>query len=107
LPHPNFLGDFKSNGEVDAADYVIWRRTLGSSTALDGDGNGNLAVDPDDYAVWRSRFGDNTSDSPGRAPADGLEGIPEPATLSSLIAGLTVLHLCAFVRQNFASQAAN
>jgi hypothetical protein len=91
LASPKLLGDFNSNGAVDAADYVIWRRTLGSSTVLDGDGNGNRVVDPDDYAVWRSRFGDSTSDSLRGAQAGGLEGIPEPVTLTSLAAALACL----------------
>jgi hypothetical protein len=39
FPHfasPKLLGDFNSNGVVDAADYVIWGRTIGSSTVWTG-----------------------------------------------------------------------
>ncbi|HEY3394717.1 MAG TPA: choice-of-anchor Q domain-containing protein [Lacipirellulaceae bacterium] len=58
-PLPALLGDYNTNGVVDAADYVIWRKTLGSIvptyTCADGDGDG--AVDQDDCAIWRAHFG--------------------------------------------------
>ena len=55
-------GDYTRNGVVDAADYVIWRKTLGTTvnanSGADGSGNGN--VGPEDYGVWRSHFGQAT-----------------------------------------------
>ena len=33
-------GDFNNDNKVDAADYVIWRKTLGSTTNLQADANG-------------------------------------------------------------------
>ncbi len=55
-PH---TGDYNANHVVDAADYVLWRATLGASVAAhsgaDGDGSGK--VDAADYGVWRSNFG--------------------------------------------------
>ena len=50
-------GDFNLNGTIDAADYVLWRNTLGSTSNLAADGNGNRVVDSGDYTLWRSRFG--------------------------------------------------
>lgn len=56
-------GDFNLNGSVDAADYVLWRKTLGSTTNLQADQSGpsvgvpNGVVDQADYAYWRSNFG--------------------------------------------------
>jgi hypothetical protein len=57
---PVLPGDYNQNGEVDAADYVVWRRMRGSNVAqpysgADGDGDG--VVDSDDYSVWKSHFG--------------------------------------------------
>jgi hypothetical protein len=50
-------GDFNLNGTIDAADYVLWRNTLGSNSNLAADGNGNRVVDSGDYSIWRSQFG--------------------------------------------------
>jgi hypothetical protein len=56
---PELAGDYNYNDTVDAADYVVWRKTLGTSmpnySGADGDGNG--VVDQDDHAVWRAHFG--------------------------------------------------
>jgi hypothetical protein len=51
------LGDYNRNGVVDLADYVVWRKTLGSVTNLNADGNGNGSIDVGDYTVWRANFG--------------------------------------------------
>jgi hypothetical protein len=52
-------GDYNKNGTVDAADYAVWRATLGNSvTAHSGaDGDGDGIIDNDDYNVWRAHFG--------------------------------------------------
>lgn len=53
-------GDYNRNGLVDTADYVVWRKTLGTVVATAGDGaDGNLdgTVGPEDHGVWRENFG--------------------------------------------------
>lgn len=59
-------GDYNQNGVVDAADYTVWRDSLGDSvpafTGADGDGNG--IVDQQDYLVWRTNFGATTTTGP-------------------------------------------
>jgi hypothetical protein len=78
------LGDYNTNGVVDAADYILWRDTLGSmGMDLAADGNGNGTIDPGDYDVWRSHFG-NTSGGNGSGANSGLASnasLPEPPTL--------------------------
>ena len=57
---PLRLGDYNGSGAVDAADYVVWRKTLGNAASppfMGADGNGNGTIDPGDYEVWRANFG--------------------------------------------------
>jgi hypothetical protein len=56
---PPLTGDYNRDGAVDAADYVVWRKVLGTSvdpySGADGDGNG--VVSPIDYDTWVYHFG--------------------------------------------------
>jgi hypothetical protein len=57
---PLLVGDYNRNNVVDAADYTVWRDTLGQavlSPFSGADGNGNGMIDPDDYQAWTSNFG--------------------------------------------------
>ncbi len=83
-------GDYNHNGIVDAADYVLWRDTLGQSASPAGsgaDGNANETIDAGDYSFWRGKFGN-------LAPGSGAGGnlinteVPEPATSTLLVFGL-------------------
>lgn len=59
-------GDYNRNTEVDAADFTLWRDTLGQAVAMPGDGaDGDMsgAIDQGDYAAWRTAFG--TAATPG------------------------------------------
>ena len=77
-------GDYNLNGIVDAADYTVWRDTLGSMSDLRADGSGNGKVDADDYTVWKSHFG-QTLPAPGGGSGAAVETVgllavqnPEP-----------------------------
>jgi hypothetical protein len=53
-------GDFNNNGVVDAADYTIWRDTLGQTgEGLDADFDNSNSIDEVDYVAWRDHFGQN------------------------------------------------
>jgi hypothetical protein len=56
---PQLPGDYSSNQVVDAADYVIWRKTNGADVPQysGADGNGSSKIDDGDYDVWRAHFG--------------------------------------------------
>jgi hypothetical protein len=54
-------GDYNATGGVDAADYALWRKTLGSTTDLRADGSANGVVDDADYELWRATFGQTSA----------------------------------------------
>jgi hypothetical protein len=85
------LGDYNSNGVVDAADYIVWRKTNGQTGVTPGsgaDGDGNGTIDSADYDYWRTRYGN--SGGSGSGLADGA--VPEPTTaLIVLLAGLAMV----------------
>jgi subtilisin-like proprotein convertase family protein len=74
-------GDYNRDLVVDASDYILWRKTLGSHVTnfagADGDGSG--IVEQADLAVWRTNFGrtlagsGSGSGSATLAPAAGAE----------------------------------
>jgi thermolabile hemolysin len=77
-------GDYNQNGLVDAADYVVWRDTVGQMGAgLAADGNGDRQIDAADFNVWRIHFGSTMI----AATASTLAPVSEPATalISSIV----------------------
>lgn len=73
-------GDYNRDGAVDAADYVVWRNTVGQvGASLIADGNGNGVIDAADYLVWRDNFGSAaaTSSTIGNVESSA---VPEPPT---------------------------
>jgi hypothetical protein len=90
-PYP--LADYNHNGIVDAADYTVWRDTLGQTgLGLAADGDGNSIVDQADYDVWKMQFG-NTVGGSGASVAGRLSdgAVPEPSTCVLLVAAALVL----------------
>ena len=77
-------GDADLDGQVTAADYVIWRKNQGVSGAgwLQGNFNGDSAVDSTDYELWRANFGL----PPLGSGAGSLAGatVPEPDSIALL-----------------------
>lgn len=76
------LGDFNRDGTVDAADYTLWRKTLGSDSNLYADGSGNGVVDMEDYHLWRAYFGHTAATS-----SIGTQSVPEPSAVWLLLLG--------------------
>jgi hypothetical protein len=77
-------GDYNHDDRVDARDYVVWRKTLGSTTALAADGSGNRLVDQADFDVWRRNFGLAVGNGGGVA----VNSVPEPHGVLLLASGL-------------------
>lgn len=58
---PALPGDYNLDEMVDAADYTVWRDTLGQEVDFfDGaDGDGDGTIDDGDYDVWKLNFGNS------------------------------------------------
>jgi hypothetical protein len=54
----SLVGAFNLDSTVDAADEVIWKKTNGSVTNLQADGNRDGRVDQADYDLWKKHFGE-------------------------------------------------
>jgi hypothetical protein len=74
-------GDFNRDGMVDAADYTVWRDSVGQIGNTAADANEDNVVDVADYAFWKANFGQSES-----VGAGALAAVPEPATLVLLLA---------------------
>jgi hypothetical protein len=72
---PALLGDYNQNGEVDAVDYIVWRKSLGEAIAAysGADGSGNGTVDGADYEVWRAHFGETLPPVAGNGLSTSVE----------------------------------
>ena len=94
---PALPGDYNNDDSVNAADYTVWRNTLGQlGSGLAADGNRNNQIDAGDYAVWKSHFGETVGSGAGADSAPGdlpaaKYSVPEPATLLPVIAAGALL----------------
>ena len=67
-------GDYNRDGTVDAADYVVWRKTMGQTVPIYGgaDGNGDSHITAGDYTVWKTNSGRTAGAGDGlNAPGHG------------------------------------
>ncbi len=81
------LGDFNSDGKVDAADYVTWRKNNGTNNALPNDNGLGVPITSAHYDLWRSSFGN----PPGAGSGNGLSGasgVPEPTGFALFMFGV-------------------
>ena len=88
-------GDYNGDDIVDAADYTVWRDSLGRSDLLPysgADGSGDGIVGPEDYDVWKSHYGEPGGSGSG---AIANTAVPEPSALALLLVGL----LAAYARR--------
>jgi len=73
-------GDFNRDGIVDAADYVVWRKGLGTTHT------------PGDFNLWRDNFGTTFGSGSGaaiRALSD--DAVPEPESIFLMALGALAL----------------
>jgi probable HAF family extracellular repeat protein len=81
-------GDFNHDGSVDAGDYVVWRKGLGTTyTQLD-------------YNTWRTHFGQTAGSGAALPSANPLSAaVPEPTAWATLLVGF--LMSFSYVRAEF------
>ena len=82
-------GDFNNDGQVDAGDYVTWKKNEGTNNALANDNGLGTPVGQAHYDLWRANYGN----TPGSGSGDSLgEGaVPEPSSLVLLMLALGAL----------------
>jgi hypothetical protein len=90
-PSEALAGDYNGDGNVDAADYTVWRNNLNGDAAAFAAGTRNplLAgpVSNQDYAFWKSNF----EPSGGGAAAGGSAStVPEPASWFGMLLGAMI-----------------
>jgi hypothetical protein len=93
---PGLSADFNSNSEVDAADYVMWRKLFNTAGPLPNDaGISPGIVNAADYTHWKKRFGISTIPFAGSGSGSEFDSanVPEPASGFFLLAGGCVLGL--------------
>ena len=83
-PGPSLPGDYNLDGMVDAADYVLWRKTLSTTgvpafSGADGDGDGDITQA--DYGVWRANFGNTLPPPAAGSGAAATAAIDEAIAL--------------------------
>jgi hypothetical protein len=89
-PQTGLSGDYNDDGQVDAGDYVVWRRTVGQSgIGLAADGSGNASIGPEDLQIWKQNFGNSNSQA---AAAILAYNVPEPATAVPIAVGLMLFY---------------
>ncbi|HEY3394112.1 MAG TPA: hypothetical protein VGK58_15475 [Lacipirellulaceae bacterium] len=80
------LGDYNENGVVDAADYVVWRKNVGTMNNLPNDDIGGT-IGSDHYDQWRANFG-----NPAGGSALGT-AVPEPAASTLILLSMLGVQL--------------
>jgi fibronectin-binding autotransporter adhesin len=77
-------GDYNLDGSVNAADYTLWRDTLGSTTDLRANGNNSGAsagvIDTADFDAWKTNFGKKATGL-GAGSLNAV-AVPEPGAAS-------------------------
>jgi autotransporter-associated beta strand protein len=88
---PVLVGDYNEDGDVNAADYTVWRNHLDEDFDLPNRDPLNLGnVNVDDYNSWKINFG--ATSAAGQLAATST--VPEPSTwLLALLAAMTLVRL--------------
>jgi hypothetical protein len=90
---PVLGGDFNNDGSVDAADFVMYKKLVGTQTSIPNGTNPNWVV-PADHEMWKDHYGTSSGSGGGggssqsTAPEADPPANPAPVAADS-IAGAT------------------
>jgi autotransporter-associated beta strand protein len=80
-------GDFNNDGQVDAGDYVTWKKNEGTNNALANDNGLGTPIGPAHYDLWRANFGN----PPGGGSTLDSSAVPEPTSVGLLLIGIAAM----------------
>jgi autotransporter-associated beta strand protein len=84
LVSPQLLGDYNNDGQVNAADYTVWRNYVGQPAGTLLNDNTGVAIGSQQFALWKSNYGN----VPGGGSVLESEAVPEPAGLALVMIGI-------------------
>jgi cyclophilin family peptidyl-prolyl cis-trans isomerase len=98
-------GDYNRDGVVNAADYIVWRNSRGTTVQVgtlvgngaDGDRNG--IINDSDYTIWRANIGNVRGISSSGSGSDAGSTVPEQTTVGL---SLFALFACSGIRRRVA-----
>jgi hypothetical protein len=76
-------GDYNLNGMVDAADYVVWRATDGTTGG---------------YDAWRAHFGQTSGSAVGAMLQPASAAVPESTSVLIVVVGAAAVGGCVRIR---------
>jgi phospholipase/lecithinase/hemolysin len=91
-------GDYNGNFVVEAADYTVWRNSLGQTgMGLAADGNLDNRIDRLDFEVWKAHYGETSGATAGwreiQAVATTGSDVPEPPSALLIFIGVASVRL--------------
>lgn len=88
---PTLSADFDHDGDVDTTDYGIWRGAFGLNQL--GDANGDNASNAADYILWRKQLG--SVPGAGATVDGVIATVPEPTGIAIFACGVVFYVLAA------------
>jgi hypothetical protein len=93
-PPAGVPGDYNNNGNVDAADYVVWKNSENTIATLPNDPHGGT-IGANQYATWRANFGMSQAGA-----GSSSSRVPEPSALCVLASAAVLAALRRKTRGN-------
>jgi hypothetical protein len=89
VEEPILIGDYNNDGKVSAADYTVWRDSVGAASLQNRDPDNVGPVDLNDYDSWIDHYGEASGEGSGSAILAG--SVPEPSSLMLACLALVAL----------------